>query len=143
MVFSLNICLANTNPLTDKSKHIYHPQNRDELVELLKDESIKLDSIDTSAITDMSFLFANMFDYWCDEFAPHMQTCKNTAGKQKDFSGIETWDVSNVTNMSGMFDDARLFKQNLDSWKVNKDTDTNKMFNYSPLESNPPKWYKQ
>lgn len=139
MVFSLNICLANTNPLTDKSKHIYHPQNRDELVQLLRDENIKLDSIDTSKITDMSFLFANMFDYWCDEFAPHMQTCKNTAGKRKDFSGIEAWDVSNATDMDSMFYHAKSFKQNLDSWKVNKNANINYMFYNSSLESNPPK----
>lgn len=37
----------------------YFPQNRDELVELINDKRVDLAKIDTSAITDMSFLFAN------------------------------------------------------------------------------------
>lgn len=37
----------------------YFPQNRDELVELINDKRVNLAKIDTSAITDMSFLFAN------------------------------------------------------------------------------------
>ena len=164
---------ANTNPLTDTSKHKYHPQTYDELVELLRDEDIKLDTIDTSKITDMDSLFED--------------------SERKDFSGIETWDVSNVTNMESMFwgaksfnqpleswdvssvtdmggmfwgaesfnqplnkwdvsnvmdmqsmfAGAKSFKQNLDSWQINKDADTEDMFENSPLESKPPKWYKE
>ncbi|WP_304149253.1 BspA family leucine-rich repeat surface protein [Helicobacter bilis] len=37
----------------------YFPQNRDELVALINDKRVDLAKIDTSAITDMSFLFAN------------------------------------------------------------------------------------
>lgn len=123
VVFNLifSACDSNTNPLTDKSKHIYHPQNRDELVELLRDEKIKLNTIDTSKITDMSFLFANATtDIECEYFeAPdYIQNCKNSAGKRKDFSGIETWDVSNVTDMYGMFYKSESFNQPLDSWDV-------------------------
>ena len=169
----LNICLANTNPLTDTSKHKYHPQNRDELVELLRDKNIKLDTIDTSKITDMSLLFANISSYRCNflesrEIELYKQNCENAARGRKDFSGIETWDVSNAVDMFGMFwgaasfnqpleswdvskvkDLRRMFRnteffnQNLNSWKVNKGADTHYMFKNSPLESNPPKWYKK
>ncbi|RDU52160.1 hypothetical protein CQA49_08265 [Helicobacter sp. MIT 00-7814] len=180
----------------------HHPQNRDELVELLRDESIKLDSIDTSKITDMSLLFADFPRDKCDKLssdkylAPYIQNCKNNAGKREDFSGIETWDVSNVKDMNSMFshaksfnqplnkwnvskvesmdsmffgalsfnqpldkwdvsevvimwsvfENAKSFNQNLDSWDVSglvSEAYMSKMFDNSPLESNPPKWYKK
>ena len=56
--------------------------------------------IDTSLITDMSHLFSG-------------------SGRM-DFSGIEDWDVSNVTDMSFMFFDAKYFNQPLNSWNVSK-----------------------
>ncbi|MBO7155570.1 MAG: BspA family leucine-rich repeat surface protein, partial [Campylobacter sp.] len=56
---------------------LYAPQSKDELMDLIDDEDIYLGDIDTSAITDMSELFYE--------------------SERKDFSGIENWDVSNVT----------------------------------------------
>ena len=35
----------------------YHPKTKDELKELIENEAIYLGDIDTSAITDMSYLF--------------------------------------------------------------------------------------
>ena len=61
----------------------YKPQTKDELKELLKDESIYLGDIDTSLITNMKSLFSN--------------------SKRENFDGIENWDTSNVTDMSDMF----------------------------------------
>ncbi|EEX47843.1 BspA family leucine-rich repeat surface protein [Jonquetella anthropi] len=69
----------------------YHPETKEELKELVKDESIYLGDIDTSNITDMNHLF-------------HKST-------RRDFSGIEKWDTSNVTNMSGMFFECEKFNQ--------------------------------
>ena len=56
---------------------MYKPKTSNDLKKLVNDLSINLGDIDTSAITDMSLLF-----------------CRSS---RKDFSGIETWDVSNVT----------------------------------------------
>ena len=139
---------ANTNPLTDKSKHIYHPQTRDELVELLRDEKIKLDTIDTSKITDMSFLFANvpvdMCYKWAKDnksFEPYIQKCKNNAGMRKNLSGIETWDVSNVTDMTFMFAFAIFFNRPLNSWDVGNVTNMKSMFAYAKSFNRPlDKW---
>lgn len=72
---------------------IYKPESKEELKALIKDENIKLSSIDTSLITDMSELF------------------KGSA--RKDFSGINTWDTSNVVNMSRMFCDCLFFNESL------------------------------
>ena len=86
----------------------YHPQTKDELKALVDDESIYLGDIDTSAITDMSSLFYE--------------------SNRKDFSGIENWDVSNVTDMSGMFLFCKKFNQPLNSWDVSNVTNMNGMF---------------
>ena len=59
------------------------PKNRAELRELVKDNDIYLNDIDTSAITDMRALFKDV--------------------KRNDFSGIESWDTGNVITMEGMF----------------------------------------
>ncbi|RDU55496.1 BspA family leucine-rich repeat surface protein [Helicobacter sp. MIT 00-7814] len=86
----------------------YKPTSKEELQNLVNDESIYLGDIDTSAITDMSELFKE--------------------SKRKDFSGIETWDVSNVTNMKFMFAGTTSFNQPLDSWDVSSVTDMSLMF---------------
>lgn len=67
----------------------FQPKTIDELKELVDDLKINLGDIDTSCITDMSSLFSST--------------------KRKDFSGIELWDVSNVDNMSEMFDGAEAY----------------------------------
>lgn len=59
---------------------IYTPESKTELIELVKLTDIPLACIDTSLITDLSMLFIG---------------CRRT-----DLKGIETWNVSNATNMS-------------------------------------------
>ena len=50
----------------------------------------------------------------------------------KDFNDcINNWDVSNVTNMDNMFDNASSFNQNLNNWNVSKVTSMN------PLRGSP------
>ena len=125
----------------------FQPKTKEELKELVDNLEINLGDIDTSLITDMSDLF-NSTD-------------------RKDFSGIENWDVSKVTNMSSMFDDAKFFNMDISQWDVRQVTDMSHMFIFaktfnkslnnwnvsnvenmsymffgSPLEKNPPKWYK-
>ena len=82
------------------AQEIYAPKTKEYLIRLLKDPSIPLSAIDTSNITDMSRLFENT--------------------TRKDFSGIESWNVSNVVSMSGMFYEASSFNQPLDKWNVSK-----------------------
>ena len=86
----------------------YKPLDKYELFKLVQDESIYLGDIDTSAITDMSFLFNTNF--------------------RKDFSGIDKWDVSCVTNMNEMFYCCFGFNENLQSWNVSSVENMDYMF---------------
>ena len=95
-----------------KRKFKYHPETKAELLKLCRDESVYLGDIDTSKITDMRDLFKG-------------DDCFNRCSR--DFSGIELWDVSNVTNMSGMFSDSS-FNQDISSWDVSKVTNMSCMF---------------
>ena len=122
----------------NKKQDKHKPTTKEELKELVKDESIYLGDIDTSEITDMSGLFQN--------------------SSRTDFSGIDSWDVSKVTNMDNMFNGASKFDQNLDSWKVGdsplngllvkgntqKHTTSKKnMFKESGMKYKRPIWYDE
>ncbi|ELV05744.1 lipoprotein, partial [Brachyspira hampsonii 30599] len=56
----------------------------------------------TSLIKDMIRLFEN--------------------SNRENFDGIETWDTSNVTDMSDMFMGAVNFNSNINNWNVSKVT---------------------
>ena len=80
-----------------KRKFKYHPETKEELLKLCRDESVYLGDIDTSKITDMSNLFRGKY---------------NEIKYSRDFSGIELWNVSNVTDMSGMFSESSFKRVN-------------------------------
>ena len=52
----------------------------------------------------------------------------------RDFSGIEFWDVSNVTNMNYMFSESS-FIQDISSWDVSNIKDMREMFSDSSNKS--------
>ncbi len=56
------------------------------------------------------------------------QLVKDYLANTSGFPPIESWDVSNVTNMSRLFYDARSFNQPLDSWNVSNVTNMSWMF---------------
>ena len=86
----------------------FFPKNRYELKELVKNQSIYLGDICTSAITDMGNLFLR--------------------AKRKNFSGIEYWDTSNVITMEGMFAECKHFDIPIGCWDVSKVKDVSFMF---------------
>ena len=88
---------------------------------MIYDEDIYLGDIDTSSITDMSELF---YRSW-----------------RKDFSGIESWDVSSVTDMSLMFTDCENFNQPLNNWNVSNVTKMSGIFDDCKInDENKPKF---
>ena len=116
----------HVNRNTKGNYHNYHPKTKGELIKLVdklikeRGENANLNDIDTSEITDMSFLF-------------HL----------KRFNGdISEWNTSNVKDMSYMFYDSK-FNGDISDWDVSKVKYMTGMFVNSPLEKNPPKWYKK
>ncbi|AJC90841.1 BspA family leucine-rich repeat surface protein [Campylobacter subantarcticus] len=86
-----------------KSKGVTHtPKNKAELVKLVKDKNIYLGDIDISNITNFKNLFKK--------------------SKRRDFSGIEIWDVSKVTDMSSMFEGCENFNGDLSKWNISNVT---------------------
>ena len=77
-----------------------------------------------SNVTDMSFMFYE----------------SAFTGKNTD---ISNWDVSNVTEITWMFRNSS-FSGDISKWKINPKAKEHmdKMFDGSPLEKNPPYWYK-
>ena len=89
---------------------LFSPENREELKALCDNPHVNLGDIDTSKITDMSELF------WGSERT------------NEQFSGIENWDTSNVTNMKLMFTRAKNFNQPIGDWDVSNVTNMDCMF---------------
>ena len=98
----------------------YFPKTKDELVEIIKAEverkgwNCDLNHIDTSKITDMSWLFSK--DYY-------------SGYKLGEFNGnISRWNVSNVKDMESMFSFAKSFNQPIGDWDVSNVTNMRTMF---------------
>lgn len=105
----------------------YRPKTKQDLRKLILNEEIELADIDTSRITDMSHLFE--------------PTLRGGDQSRFFFDGIETWDVSNVTDMSYMFCYAKNFNEPLNSWNVSKVRNMRGMFQFASSFNQPlDKW---
>ena len=112
--------LINKN---SKIEYNYHPETKEELKDIInkriesEGNECNLNDIDTSNITDMSFLFAD-----------------------SKFNGnISNWDVSNVTNMEGMFANSK-FNGDISNWDVSNVIYMNYMFYNSVFNSDISNW---
>ena len=105
--------ITSKTKVNEKPKYDYHPKTKEELKDLLKQlieergNEGDFNDIDTSKITNMSYLF-----YYKDKFN----------------GDISNWDVSNVTNMKHMFNSCKSFNQLLANWDVSNVINMNYMF---------------
>ena len=104
-------------PIDSKTPILYTPSTindlKDIIIELLKDGKTDLNCIDVSNIKSMQYLFSEI----------------NYKFEITDID-IYEWDVSNVTNMEGMFFGCENFDCNLNNWNVSNVEDMSKMFYY-------------
>ena len=119
------------------SKYNYHPKTKEELKKLIeklikeRGNNADLNDIDTSKITDMSYLFEDAYEFNGDISKWDVSNVTNMESmfQESDFNGdISNWDVSNVTDMNGMFYIADKFNGDLSKWNVSKVTDMASMF---------------
>ena len=113
----------------DSSGYKYYPKNTDELMDILayrisETKEKNFNDIDTSKITDMSYLFA---------MKNLKSVCKLSSFDLRDRLleiNINDWDVSNVENMEHMFDTSPVTVLNFDfsNWDVSNVTNMYKMF---------------
>ena len=120
-----------------KRQYAYTPKNKDELIECIKDKIQKeglgteknplyLNDIDTSMITDMSFLFS-------------VQWGELKELSENGYFDISDWDVSNVKNMSWMLQKSK-FDGNIDDWNVSNVEDMGNMFKDSGFNGDLSRW---
>ena len=125
----------------------YFPKDRSELVALVRNESVNLGDIDTSKITDMSWLFAVMSEKSCTYIKENiaqwidLKNCIDSAGSRKDFKGIDLWDTSSVETMEGMFAWQENFNENINAWNVWRVVNMSFMFSGTVIFNQPlDKW---
>ena len=98
-----------TSSVTAAPDRRFHPATRGELNHLIRDlrhgkADYTLADIDISAITDLSLLFCNFkIGSKHDLYHAHYGSNNLISYPMRDFTGLDTWDVSHVTDMSGMF----------------------------------------
>ena len=126
-------------PIDSEDHYDYYPETKEELYkniqELLNNDKRNFNCIDTSKITDMSYLFNNeIFNKL--EFDVSEWNVSNVTNMERMFIGcdkfdndLSKWNVSNVTNMEKMFIGCRKFKGvGLNSWDVSNVKDMSGMF---------------
>ena len=130
--------------LSDIKPYNYYPKSRKELRDIVKklvheqsmEDVINLNSIDTSKITDMSYIFAGWegllkidISGWDISNVKNMRGMFNSCVNLEKIIGIENWDVSNVTDMSNMFQECESFNQDLSNWEISQDViDNNNVY---------------
>ena len=140
------------NKDTGNHYYNYHPKTGDELKELI-DKLIKergndanLNDIDTSEITDMSYIFSySSFNGDISEWDVSKVEDMSYMFCYSEFNGdISNWVVSNVEDMDFMFSESKFTGENGDisKWDVSNVKNMKYMFYDTPLYKNPPKWYK-
>lgn len=122
--------LTSFSALTKKK--FYKPKSKEELKELVKNPNISLANILTDEIFDMSWLFHNAdrdfsgIEKWNVSRVEDMNSM--FAGAINFNSDIGKWQVGRVRNMSFMFKDCKNFNQNLENWNVSSVRKMNWMF---------------
>lgn len=104
---------------------------------------ISLNWIDTSDLTDLSFVFARNDKFNGDISEWDTSNVTNMMGMFTDsvFNGdISKWNTSNVENMEAMFDGNKKFNRDISKWNVSKVTSMHSMFRNTIFNQNISEW---
>ena len=123
------------NKINNKTNYTVQPKNKNELSDIItnafKNKQYDLNFIDTSKITDMSWLFEHIvYDFDISNW--DVSNVINMYGmlyKCKTLNcDLSNWDVSNVKDMSNMFVECYNFNTDLSNWNVSNVTNMESMF---------------
>ena len=131
------------NFINESNSDLYNPITSEDIKKSIN----KLDpsewaKINTSKITDMSFLFNGYRGKFGDISKWDVSNVKNMQGMfaYSLFNGdISNWDVSNVENMEEMFANSP-FNKDISKWDVHNVKNMKAMFTYSNFDQDISKW---
>lgn len=126
------------------------PTTKDELKDAIFDaieiydggNTCSLNHIDTSLITDMSFLFSHYNKFNGDISQWDVSNVRNMSSmfEKTSFNGdISSWDVSNVIDMSYLFWHAH-FNGDISKWNVSSVQNMERMFKHSMFNQDISQW---
>lgn len=148
-----DIILEKLKVSNNNSKYTLFPKDKKELMRMIDDEVVKngpicsLNHIDVSEITDMEGVFRlSIFDGditdWDVSNVKDMSFMFEYAQFTGKNSDLSQWDVSNVDLMNYMFDHSKFNnRKSLNGWRVKKNGQRKGMFISSPLADNEPYFY--
>ena len=149
-----NYILEKLNKINSKNfnsiSYKYFPEDIFQLQRIIsrlikeRGKEADLNDIDTSKITDMTGLFSNTnFNGDISKWdVSNVENMSYMFEKSKFNGDISYWDVSHVKDMYAMFDSSN-FNGDISNWDVSNVQNMIHMFKNTPLEKNPPKWYKK
>ena len=137
-------------------KAFLFPSNKNELEKMIVDEinekgnKCSLNHIDTSKITDMSYLFSrgrlHLFDgdisLWDVSNVQDMSHMFEDSAYSGRHGGIENWDTKNLSNAVYMFLNSNC-RCDLYNWNINKLVYFTEMFYKSNISRVPKDFYKK
>ena len=137
----INEALKIGKNLSDWTSYSYQPKTKKELKEIIKKRISKegpncnLNDVDTSLITDMSWLFyVSEFNGDISNWDVSNVKDMNCMFERSKFNGdISNWNVSNVDDMSDMFAYSG-FSQDISNWNINKNCNVASMFYECPIK---------
>ena len=129
------------NNLSEFSSYAYQAKTKDELEKIIDDRISKegancdLNDIDTSLITNMTFLFCGSnFNGDISRWNVSNVEDMSYMFDHSNFNGdISKWNVSKVENMSYMFFRSK-FNGDISNWKINKNCNTWFIFDGCPIK---------
>lgn len=99
-------------------------------------------SVFPTTVTNVSLMFAGALNLTTGDISSwDVSNVTNMSGmfdnNQKFNPDVSSWDVSNVTDMSRMFFRNNIFNQNISIWNTSKVTNMSEMFSYAALFNQP------